>query len=144
MAQSGLTLEKLRDTYQKASQKTSEVIRQLIFAGIALVWIFKVDKGGRQYVEPALFKPSLLLVSALICDLLHTLSRTLLWGGYRWFKDEENVPETKVFRPHSAINWPGNLFFIAKFVFTAWAYLYILDFLLERVSVSDILIDNQK
>jgi hypothetical protein len=41
-----MKLQKARDTYYEYSGKLSDITRQLSFAGIAIVWIFRAgDKG---------------------------------------------------------------------------------------------------
>lgn len=54
-----LTLKEGYDRAGEASDKSSEINRQLAFAGIAIIWVFKTDSGGRQIVPNELFLPGL-------------------------------------------------------------------------------------
>lgn len=76
---------KLSD-YQKAyyefSGKASDVARQLAFAGIALIWIFRVERPQAPRLPEQLLLPSALLVLALGADLLHYIVKTIIWGRF--------------------------------------------------------------
>jgi len=65
-----LSLKEGYDRSGEASDKSSEINRQLAFAGIAIIWVFRTDSGGRQIVPEELFLPGLLLVLSLSFDLL--------------------------------------------------------------------------
>lgn len=49
-----MQLKDTRESYQFFSGKASEIVRQLGFAGIAVIWVFKVTVGDRQIVPPEL------------------------------------------------------------------------------------------
>jgi hypothetical protein len=74
-------ISEIRDTYLKSSDGVSERVRQLAFAGIAVIWIFRVGEksGGITYSREMLW-PLGLFVASLACDLLHYLYKTLVAG----------------------------------------------------------------
>ena len=50
-----MKISKLREDYSKASAKVSELVRQLSFAGIAVIWILRTGEhaGGIKLLESA-------------------------------------------------------------------------------------------
>jgi len=127
-------LENLRENYDYFSQKTSEIVRQLGFAGIALVWVFKTDVGGRQVVPPELLPAARLIVIGLGLDLLHYVAGTLIWGIYNGIKEHAATKEETNFLAPRPINWATLLFFWAKVIVIVIAYVYILGFIASRIS----------
>jgi hypothetical protein len=127
-------LENLRENYDYFSQKTSEIVRQLGFAGIALVWVFKTDVGGRQVVPPELLPAARLIVIGLGLDLLHYVAGTLIWGIYNGIKERAGTKEETNFLAPRPINWATLLFFWAKVIVIVIAYIYILSFIASRIS----------
>lgn len=90
-----MKLEDTRESYQFFSGKASEIVRQLGFAGIAVIWVFKVTVGDRQVVPPELLPAGILLVSGLTLDLLHYVIGTLIWGIYNRSKEKQLNAETE-------------------------------------------------
>lgn len=128
-----MKLENLRENYDYFSQKTSEIVRQLGFAGIALVWVFKTDVGGRQIVPPELLPAARLIVIGLGLDLLHYVTGTLIWGIYNGIKERAGTTEETKFLAPRPINWATLFFFWAKVIVIVIAYIYILDFIASRI-----------
>ena len=61
--------------------KASEIARQLILAGVAIVWIFKKTENHVDYIPKLLTLPLILLCLAALCDLFQ-----YIYGGKRWTK----------------------------------------------------------
>lgn len=45
-----MKLQDVRSTYYELSGKTSDLVRQLGFAGIALIWLFRTDLAGQPRI----------------------------------------------------------------------------------------------
>lgn len=90
-----MQLKDTRESYQFFSGKASEIVRQLGFAGIAVIWVFKVTVGDRQVVPPELLPAGILLVSGLTLDLLHYVTGTLIWGVYNRSKEKQLNAESE-------------------------------------------------
>ena len=129
-----MKLENVRENYQYFSQKTSEIVRQLGFAGIAVVWIFKTDVAGRPVVPAELMPAAKLIVIGLGLDLLHYVIGTLVWGIYTGIKERAGTKEETKFMAPRPINWATLLFFWAKIIVMVIAYIYILRFLASRLA----------
>ena len=125
-----MKISKLKEDYSKASAKVSELVRQLSFAGIAVIWILRTGEhaGGIKYSNHLLL-PLALFVASLAFDLLHYVYKTIVTGSLNWlawrkYKDEEkDVPYSGKW------NWPTNVFFWLKATLVIVAYYYLLSFI---------------
>lgn len=125
--------EIIRDTYYQLSGKLSDISRQLDFAGIALIWLFKVEMGGKHAIPSALLLPAALLVAALSVDLLQYIYSCAAWGVYNRILEIRSIPFDKEFKAPPPINWPTLVCFWSKVLLTVAAYVGLLLFLHEAI-----------
>lgn len=125
-----LTLKEGYDRSDEASDKSSEINRQLAFAGIAIIWVFKTDSGGRQIVPDELFLPGLFLVLSLTFDLLQYVIKSEIW--YRVTRKNEKA-RIKEFTVRPWINYPGDILYWIKIVATLLAYVLLIRFLVAQL-----------
>lgn len=125
-----MKLEDARQHYYDHSGKASEVTRQLAFAGIALIWIFKAGEEGPPHLPPELFFPAALIVLGLVFDFFHYISLATLWGTFSRLKEKAQVTE---FRAPAWLNWPGLICFVLKIVSIALAYGFLLSYAGRRL-----------
>lgn len=129
-----MKLKDVRENYYYFSQKTSDIVRQLGFAGIALVWVFKTDiGGGRQVIPPELLPATRYIVIGLALDLLHYVAGTLVWAIYNGLKERAGTKEETEFLAPRPINWPSIVFFWAKTIVMIYAYVLLILFLANRI-----------
>lgn len=125
---------KLRDAnqcYQDLSGKLSDLSRQLAFAAIALVWIFKTESNGRFQLPNGLLWVAIFAVAALLSDFLQYAYSSLVWGWIHRSKEKElKHDQEKDFRIRREINWPTIAFYWGKTVSVALAYFCLLRFLI--------------
>jgi hypothetical protein len=126
-------LENVREAYYFNTGKLSDIVRQLAFAGIALVWIFKADIAGRPTIPSDLMPATLLLMAGLTFDLLHYVAGSLIWGMYNRLKERAGTLETAEFAAPREINWPLLFFFWTKTAVMISAYALILRSLYYRL-----------
>jgi hypothetical protein len=124
-----LLLKDVRDSYYDFSGRASDVGRQLGFAGLGVVWIFKFGDAGNESVREELVPVAALIVLALACDFLHYLSGTLVWGVFARVKEKHGVKDADEVAAPPALNWPALVFFWAKAAFIVIAYVFLLNFL---------------
>jgi hypothetical protein len=125
-----MKIAKLKEDYSKASGKVSDLVRQLSFAGIGIIWILRTGEhaGGIKY-STHLLRPLGLFVATLALDLLHYVYKTAVTGSlnsYYWRKyknDETDVPYSGKW------NWLTLGFFWLKVVLVVIAYYYLLSFI---------------
>jgi hypothetical protein len=126
-------LDECRKAYDTYSSTASSICRQLGFAGIAIIWLFKTDQAGKYVVPSELTFPGFLLIAALTADFLHYIVCSSMWSGFgRWKELRGATPTDEFFAPRW-INWPGNFFFWTKLALMLAAYLLMLSFLFGRV-----------
>jgi hypothetical protein len=133
-----LGLQDARDNYQDNTRSLSTVARQLAYAGIALVWIFKSASGGHPAVAGNLRIPTLLLIGALGADLLQYISSASSWGFFelrmeKKFQRENLDEDLDTFGAPNSINWPGNTFLVVKVGLLVVAYVWMFTALYHRL-----------
>ena len=72
-----MKLEEIRKAYEDLSSSLSSVVRQINFAGIAIVWIFVGKETGT--VPQHLYNACTFLVISIILDVLQYLVGTFSW-----------------------------------------------------------------
>lgn len=120
-----------KNNYDYSSQKASEVTRQLAFAGIALVWIFKLG-GENPKIPGELIAPTFCFALTLAFDLLHYVIATILWG--RFCRQHEKMGEISgeinpdVIAP-AWINRPAIAFFTLKVLSVSIGYFFMFRYM---------------
>ena len=131
-----MKLEDYRKDYYAFSTKASEICRQLSFAGIALIWVFKVEKGGPLAIPTTLLWPTLYLCSALALDLLHAVFGTFIWGTFARFHERKGVQDSDEIDSPAWFNWPMLLCFWGKLTALIVAYALIFKYVLSLLRAS--------
>lgn len=127
-----MNLEDARRHYGDHSAKASDVARQLGFAGIAIVWIFRRGAPPGDYsIPPDLLLPTILIVVTLACDFLQYTVASFCWGIYARHKEKTLADPEQRFSAPDKINWAGNTFYSIKLVSIAAAYFFLLRYLLK-------------
>jgi hypothetical protein len=128
------TVEAYWKDFNEFSGKASDVTRQLAFAAIAVIWLFKTDAPtGHITIPPDLICPGILIVAALAADLLQYVAASLIWGSYAFYLERKDIAGVE---RHS--NWlvlPIRALFGIKIVLVIWAYILILLFLIRKLGL---------
>ena len=128
-----MNLAYVKERYSYYTGKTSDIARQLAFAGIAVIWVFKNDSGDQLRVPRELLPSAVVLIIVLALDFLQYVSGSLLWGGFMKVKESSGVKKDDEFSAPRAINWPALTFFWLKVVAIAVSYAFLLCFLFKRM-----------
>ena len=120
------------DQYRFYTGKTSELSRQVAFAGIALIWVFKIESDSGARVPEALVLPGALLALALACDILQYASGSLAWFFFNRSKERAGVSLDEDVLSPPWMHWPAQFFFVAKVVIVAAAYFLIFAYLIQE------------
>lgn len=131
-----MKLSSYRQDYYGYSAAASNVGRQAAFAGIALIWIFKVDGGATSVALPReLMIPTIGFIVALSLDLLHYVTATAIWGFYCRYKEKEFGPgNDEEFHAPAYFNMPALLCFWGKLIAVMAAYAFLLTYTLTSVN----------
>ncbi len=128
-----MKLEDVRKAYDYFSGKCSDLVRQLAFAGIALVWVFKTELSGHVVIPIQFRNAALLIAISLALDFLQYVIASLIWGSYNRILEGKKIKPTGEFKAPRALNWPGIICFWGKIASILWAYALIIPFLATRV-----------
>ena len=127
-----MRLKDCRELYADHSAKASEKVRSLAFAGIAIVWVFRVGDGLNSKFPAQLLLVLLLLAIALALDFLHAVAATIAWGVYGRYCEKQCPDEKREFQAPPVINWPALTFFWLKIPAVFAAYVLLALFLVSR------------
>ena len=128
-----MKLKDALDNYYFHSGKTSELLRQLGIAGIAVIWLFKFEVQGTPKIPEPLFRPLILIVVSLACDLLQYSLATIVWAVFHRYKERAGVGNDDDFLAPKQINWPALVFFYTKVASLVAAYIFLLLFLARTI-----------
>ena len=109
-----MKIQEYRDAFYVFSGKVSDITRQLAFAGIAVIWLFKKDVSGIPKIDEALVLPGLLIVISLSCDLLQYSVGALIWRCVYRYKEKAGVSEDVDVKHSSSLELPIYCFFVIK------------------------------
>ena len=124
-----MKLSEYKRDYQQLSGKASDVARQLSFAGIAIVWVFKMGTGPNLKIPDQLIFSMILFCLALASDLLQYIIGAAIWGGFhRYHEKKVTQPNDPDLIAPKYLNWPANVLFYSKFVFVFISYISILKY----------------
>ncbi len=136
-----MTLKEIREDYVRYSANVSELSRNLSYAGIGVVWIFKQSASGdaikttfMSSIPEELRWPLLLFIAVLILDLLQYDIQTGIWYPY-YIKNKEQHKDEKeddvnLQEPESYNIIPWG-FWIFKLIIVIIAYIFLGLFLLK-------------
>jgi len=128
-------IAEVKADYYEASSKVSDIVRQLSFAGIAVVWIFRVgDKTGGMHYMPEMVDPLGLFVISLGLDLCQYTYKTVALGTLNYFAHREHPDdETKITYPRK-LNWATNVLFVGKATACIVAFAFLLRLIYGQFS----------
>lgn len=117
-----MKLQNALENYYFHTGKVSDIARQLAFAAIAVIWLFKAGDGTSISLPKELLQPLKLVVICLALDLLQYIFGTVVWGIFHRWKERAGTSESSEFKAPSSINWPALICFWSKTVVLAYAY----------------------
>ena len=126
-----MTLQEAKEELYDASGTLSENVRKLAFAGIAVIWIFKVgEPSATQIALPAALLLALrAFVIALLLDVAQYLWKSTVWWLYYRFKHKRNVADTAQVDPPGVFNFITGVFFYSKVASVAYGYVVVFGFI---------------
>ncbi|MCG8092479.1 MAG: hypothetical protein JAZ17_02445 [Candidatus Thiodiazotropha endolucinida] len=124
-----MKIKEAREAYYDHSGAASLVARQVAFAGIAIIWIFKTDSLNTLNLPEPLLYPALLIIVSLVLDLSQYVYSSAAWGIFhRRMENKYGVDyEGEVYAP-AKINWPSNVFFLGKILALVIGYFLLIKY----------------
>lgn len=136
-----MNLADVRAAYYERTAKASDIARQLGFAGIAIIWVFKTEVAGSLTIPNELRLAGVLLVISLALDFLQYVYASSAWGIFHRFKENERdnkeargIAFTDEFQAPDQINWPTLIFFWMKLGVLSVAYWILIVSLFQELS----------
>lgn len=127
-----MKLIEIRSTYYDYSGISSSVTRQIAFAGLAIIWIFKSETSIEVFIDKGLAMPAMFFVLCLSFDLLHYIVSSLIWGICHRISESKH-DENDEFKVNSALNWPGLFFFWLKHASVIVGYCLLFKFIITNI-----------
>ena len=133
-----MKIKEIRDDYVRYSTDVSNLSRNLSFAGIGIIWIFKATEHSEAVSIPAaLLFPLFLFIIALGLDIFQYILQTAIWYIYYLIKKpRKNSTETEdtkyVHEPEWLNAIPWGIWF-AKTVCVVCAYWRLGKFVFPKV-----------
>jgi len=131
-----LKLSEYDKDYYGFSAKAGDIARQLALAGIAIVWLFKVEANGSLALPKLLAWPTIAFVVSLAADLLHYLVQSITWGRFAYVQrkahgkgDDDAIPD-----PPGYYNWLPLVLFYCKTTVVVVGYWWLFDYLRLRIA----------
>ena len=128
-----MKLKDTREAYYFYTGKTSEIIRYLGLAGIAIIWIFRFESASAISLPRNFLLPTILLIIGLGLDLLQYLAGSIIWGIYSRIKEKSGIEKEEEFEAPRQINWLNDFLFWLKIVPIILAYILILRILFHKL-----------
>jgi hypothetical protein len=126
------TLKVCEEAYYFYSRKASDVARQLSFAGIAIVWMFKPGNNLNLVMPHNLLIPLFFFSLSLFFDLLHYIYSTVVWGCFHRIEEKKGKePEAELTIP-PWFNWPSITLFSLKLLFVIVGYFCVFIFFISK------------
>ena len=126
-----MKLKDCRETFYEFSGKLSDNARNLAFAGIAIVWIFKQGENGSYSIPDALKTAMLMFVVSLSLDLLQYIWQTFIWGRFYTYKENKlKHDESAEFLAPCVFKNIADVIFWSKVIALVIGYVFMLRFLL--------------
>lgn len=125
-----MNLKDIRELYYDRTGKLSDITRQLNFAGIAVVWIFRIgqNNGGIPFASCLLLAIKLFVIS-LCLDLLHYAYAAIAWGTLHGIREGKGIPEDTDIGAPFWINWPALFFFWMKIIVAVSGYAILITYI---------------
>ncbi len=89
-----MKLSEYKETYYTFTAKASDVARTAAFAGIALVWVFKIDAKPIPRLPGDLLLPTGLFTLGIGFDLIHYVAASVIWGLFHRHHEKRLVNRT--------------------------------------------------
>jgi hypothetical protein len=126
------------------TSKASEITRQLILGGLAIIWLFKTTINGSEVLDRKLIFPLIGLSLALLSDLLQYVVGGKIWKGF--FRNEEskvkavrrsdpNQDSDPEISASKRLSRPIYFFYWSKIVLMLISYALILIYLINKLSL---------
>ena len=128
-----MKLEQYKKDAYEFQGLASGLVRQFAFAGIALIWIFKIDKA-EHLIPNECYWPLLFFIGTLAIDFFQYFIPSIIWMKFFKHHEKENNGNVDVeIKANEIYSFPGYFFYYGKVIFLFIGYVMIIKFLLCKL-----------
>lgn len=84
-----MKLSEYKAAFYTHSGKASDSARAAAFAGIAIIWVFKIDAKPAPQLPNELLLPTGLFALGLALDLFHYMTATIIWYLFHRYQEKK-------------------------------------------------------
>lgn len=129
-----MKLEQYKKEAHEFQGLASGLVRQLALAGIALIWIFKIDKPIEHLLPNECYWPLLLFILALSFDFLQYFVPSIIWIIFFRHHEKKNNGNVEIeLKANEIYSYPGYFFYILKVLLLFLGYILIVKYLLYKL-----------
>ncbi len=128
-----MKLEEYKKDSYEFSKSTSDLVRQFAFAGIAIIWIFKIEKPVDHLIPAKLFKPLLFLIFTLCFDLLQYLIPSIIWWIFYSYHERKGRSGNYEIKADGRLSLPGWICYLGKIIMLVIAYILITKYITQKI-----------
>lgn len=127
-----MKLSEYKNDYYVFTGKLSDINRQIAFAGIALIWIFKKSDGINISICGELVLPTIFLASSLAFDMFQYIYQSITWAIFYRYHEKKTTEDIDVVAP-IYLNYASWVLFSIKILLVIFSYFFIIRFLIEKL-----------
>jgi hypothetical protein len=128
----GITIGDVWTYYTDYHKSVNEISRQIAYAGIALIWVFRVTGPGQVHIPKLLFISGFFLILCLFFDYLQYIVGAITYQIYGTYK-EKQVTASETFQQPDSLLHPMDALFFLKIIAAIIGYIFAMKYLLDNV-----------
>jgi hypothetical protein len=121
-----MELKEYKNKAHEYTAKSSEIARQINFAGIGIIWIIRTSNETLELSNSIILIPLILISISLLFDFCQYFLGGIIWIDFYRKKEKEGVPKDSDVLSE---NWRNKIlyaFYYFKFFFMIVAYIFII------------------
>ena len=128
-----MKLEEYKKDSYEFSKSTSDLVRQFAFAGIAIIWIFKLDNAKIHLIPQELLVPLFLFIITLAFDLFQYFIPSIIWTMF--YKHHESKGRGGDFELKASkwLSRPGWICYYCKLITLIVGYFFVMKFIVSKL-----------
>jgi hypothetical protein len=129
----GVTLKDVWAYYSSYNKSVNEITRQIAYAGIAIIWVFRVTASNQIHVPKGLFIAGFFIGLALFLDYLQYIVGSMIYERFGTRMEKKIKTDDEEFQEPEELLRPMDALFYAKIVAVLAGYIFIMKFLVDNL-----------
>jgi len=131
-----MKLREYRKSAHDFTKTLSNINRNLAYAGIAIIWVFRQQVNTGFRIPNALLIPLILIILGLLFDLLQYLYSSIIWTRFHRQKEKQYKDQTGEVEIGKAPPWypiPAYVIFYIKIVLNIAGFIWMAFYIFGRL-----------